>query len=100
MYDDFRQKDGERVTPGNDLKVVDVEGLGTAAYLYRQHDDSKPWTPGELWLYKYIVRHGPLLLTVNATGTARERGDWPTVEQEMRDKVKKNAEETMKALRA
>ncbi|HET6286090.1 MAG TPA: hypothetical protein VFG15_04975 [Amycolatopsis sp.] len=100
MYDDFRQKDGERVTSGRDLKVIDVEGLGTAAYLYRQHDDSKPWTPGELWLYKYLVRHGSLFLTVTGTGNAREADGWPTVEQEMQDKVRKSAEETMKALKA
>ncbi|MBB5857670.1 hypothetical protein ACFQ05_18865 [Amycolatopsis umgeniensis] len=100
MYDDFRKNDDKRSGPGTDLTVTDVEGLGTAAYLYRQHDDSKPWVSDDLWLYKYLVRHGSLVLTVTGTGISRDTAAWPTVEQEVRDKVKKSAEDTMKALKA
>ncbi len=99
MYDDFRKNDGERSGPGTDLTVTDVEGLGTAAYLYRQHDDAKPWAVNELWLYKYLVRHGSLVLTVNGSGYAREAGGWPATEEDLKAKVRKVTEDTMKTLK-
>ncbi|MEV6913232.1 hypothetical protein [Amycolatopsis sp. NPDC051071] len=99
MYDDFRANDGKRSGPGTDLTVVDVEGLGSAAYLYRQHDDTKPWTVKELWLYKYDVRHGSLVLTVTGSGYARETDGWPAAEEELKAKVRKSVDDTMKALK-
>ncbi|MFC3455305.1 hypothetical protein [Amycolatopsis speibonae] len=99
MYDDFRKSDGERSGAGTDITVSDVEGLGTAAYLYRQHDDKKPWTADELWLYKFDIRHGSLVLTVSGSGYAREVAGWPTTEEDMKAKVRKSAEETLKALK-
>jgi len=99
MYDDFRKGDGERSGPGTDITLSDVEGLGSAAYLYRQHDDKKPWTVDELWLYKYNVRHGSLVLTVSGSGYAREAAGWPSTEEDMKARVRKSVDETMKALR-
>ncbi len=99
MYDDFRKNDGERARPGTDLSVTDVEGLGSAAFVYRQHDDTKPWTAMELWLYKYDVRHGSLVLAVTGSGYAREADGWPTAEEDMKAKVRKSVEDTMKTLK-
>ncbi|GAB3745661.1 hypothetical protein GCM10027598_82620 [Amycolatopsis oliviviridis] len=99
MYDDFRKNDGERSRPGTDITVSDVDGLGSAAYLYRQRDDKKPWAAGEFWLYKYNIRHGSLVLTVSGSGYARDAAAWPATEEDMKAKVRKSAEETMKTLK-
>ncbi|WP_410664097.1 hypothetical protein [Amycolatopsis sp. lyj-84] len=100
MYDDFRKSDGERATPGTDITVADVEGFGSAAYLYRQHDDKRPWAVDDFWLYKYDVQHGALVLTVIGSGYAKEADGWPATEDDMKAKVKKSAEDTMKTLKA
>ena len=79
MYDDFRKNDGERSGPGTDLTVTDVQGLGTAAYLYRQH--------------------GSLVLTDNGRGYAREADGWPASEEDLKAKVRKITKDTMKTLK-
>ncbi len=99
MYDDFRKHDGERSGPGTDITVSDVEGLGTAAHLYRQHDDRKPWAVDTFWLYKYGVRHGSLVLTVSGSGFAEETEGWPAAEEDMKAKVRKSVEDTMRTLK-
>ncbi|WP_370947175.1 hypothetical protein AB5J62_06365 [Amycolatopsis sp. cg5] len=98
MYDDFRVTDAKADAASEEKTVIDVKGLGTTAHLYREHDDKAPWKPADQWLYKYVVHHGTLVLTVNAGGFGREATGWPSNEQELQDKAKSTTEAIMKKL--
>jgi hypothetical protein len=98
MFDDFKKSDTGRSGPGTDITVSDISGLGSAAYLYRKYDDARAWKPDEVWLYKFGVHHGALVLTIIGTGYARESAGWPATEQDLQAKIRKTAEDTMKTL--
>jgi hypothetical protein len=99
MYDDFKKSDTDSAaTPTNDTTVSDLKDLGSAAYLSRQHDDKTPWKANDVWLYKFGVRHGSLVLTVTAAGYARTPQYWPATEQDLEGKFRATVEGIMKNL--
>lgn len=104
MFDDFKagdQKDAQNPAIGDKATVTDVKDLGDAAYVEYQHDDTQqPWSPDQLTLYKFGVRHGALVLTVIFSGSALtgQPGSWPTTEEALRGKDEEVVRGVMKNL--
>ncbi|WP_229069898.1 hypothetical protein [Actinoplanes sp. DH11] len=78
-FDQFKTADGT---------VSEVTGLGQEAYLRRWHDDSKPWQPQNLSVFKFVVRDGGLVLSYHYSGFVTEPAGWPATEQEMQDALR------------
>lgn len=103
MFDQFKTGDQQGAqTPsiGDKATVTDVKDLGDAAYVEYQHDNTAPWSPDQVFLYKFGVRHGTLVLTVTASGAALsgQPGSWPTTEDALRGKVQDVVRGVMKNL--
>ncbi|BAL88986.1 hypothetical protein AMIS_37660 [Actinoplanes missouriensis 431] len=88
-FDQFKTADGT---------VDELDDLGEAAYLRRWHDDSKPWSPQDLSVFKYVVRDGALVLSYHYSGFVTEPAGWSATEQEMRDMLRGDVEKIMKEL--
>lgn len=83
-----------------DGTVVALDGLGQEAYLRRWHDDSKPWTPQDLSVFKFVVRDGGLILSYHYSGFVTEPAGWPATEQEMQTALRGDVEKVMTELAA
>ncbi|WP_433831874.1 hypothetical protein ACQP2E_14675 [Actinoplanes sp. CA-015351] len=90
-FDQFKTADGT---------VVEIKDLGSAAYLRRWHDDSKPWTPQDLSVFKFVVRDGGLVLSYHYSGFVTEPAGWPATEQEMQDALRGDVERILTELAA
>jgi hypothetical protein len=90
-FDQFKNADGT---------VDELDDLGEAGYLRRWHDDSKPWAPQNLSVFKYVVRDGGLVLSYHYSGFVTEPAGWPTSEQEMRELLLADVKTVMTELAA
>ncbi|MEU4688765.1 hypothetical protein [Actinoplanes sp. NPDC023714] len=88
-FDQFKSAEGT---------VTELDDLGEAAYLRRWHDDSKPWSPQDLSVFKYVVRDGGLVLSYHYSGFVTEPAGWPATEQEMQDLLRADVEKVMTKL--
>ncbi|WP_127551009.1 hypothetical protein [Actinoplanes sp. OR16] len=88
-FDQFKSADGT---------VEALDDLGEAAYLRRWHDDSKPWSPQDLSVFKFVVRDGSLVLSYHYSGFVTDPAGWPATEQEMQALLRADVQSVMEKL--